>query len=553
MEKELKKTVTIAVAVSLLVMILTLAMPFNMIMLFMWVIPSESISSIYTIATAALGALLFMVMFDVLRSALLRRFSIYLNESLGERILLGMFRDRANQRKGEFSSAMNDLSKIRSFMQSPLSIAFLDAIISPLQLTIIFYLSPIMGVLALVCMLVILGTRFFGRKHTRELLRSSNQRFAHSNAFAQECVYNAQALQAMGMQAHVASRWRRMQDAMVMDQAEASEKAGIHSAVSKSMGWIMQVLLMGVGFGLSFTGHIDPGLMIFAVIIAGRVVMPMQMVVTGWDEFQNTKDAIERLREFLADLAEKEKGPGMNLPRPEGRLKADSLVYGEGGKPIIKSVSFDLEPGESMGIIGASGAGKTTLARVLTGAVRPQHGILRIDGADMHHWDQDRLGMLIGYLPQEVELFGGTIFSNIARFQDAPIEAVREAARLAGIDDIIMSLPSGYDTMLEERGQNLAGGFRQRIGLARALFGDIRLLILDEPDASLDQAGMQSLQQVIQYARQEKITLVLVSHSQQLLLSMDHLLMLKGGQVGLYGPCREVLQKLLGPAAGKQA
>jgi len=551
MEKELKKTLTIAVAISFLVVVLTLAMPFNMIMLFMWVIPSESISSIHTIAVAALGALLFMLVFDVLRFALLRRFSIYLNESLRERILLGMFRDRANRRKEVFSSAMSDLSRVRSFLQSPLAVAFLDAVISPLQLAIVFYLSPIMGVLALVCMLIILSTRFFGRKASRELLQSANRRFGQSNAFAQECVYNAQSVQAMGMQPQLASRWRGMQDAMVADQAEASERAGIQSAISKSMGWIMQVLLMGTGFGLILAGQIDPGFMIIAVIIAGRVVMPMQMVVNGWDEYQNTRDAFERLKMFLAELAENEEPPGLALPRPEGRINAESIVYGEGGKPIIKGISFDLEPGEALCVIGASGAGKTTLARVLTGAVRPQNGIVRIDGADMHHWDQDRLGRHIGYLPQEVELFAGSIYENISRFQETDLDDVREAARLAGIDDIITALPEGYETMLEERGQNLPGGLRQRIGLARALFGDIRLLILDEPDANLDEAGIQALQQIVHYARKEKITLVIVSHSKQVLLSMDKLMMLKNGQVGLYGPSKDVLQKLLGPGAGQ--
>ncbi|MFP4588012.1 MAG: type I secretion system permease/ATPase [Desulfohalobiaceae bacterium] len=550
MEKELRKVLILAICLSVFVVLLTLSLPFNMIMLIRFVVPSESISSIVAIASAALAGLVFMTIFDVLRFALLRRFSVYLNQQLGEKILLGMFRDRALGQKSEFSSAMNDLSKVRGFLNSPTSTAFLDAMIAPLQLAIVFFISKLMGILALVCILIILGTKLATRKSTRELLRSSNQRFARANAFAQECVHNAQAVRAMGMQPQLTNRWRAMQDEMVQDQTEASEKAGVHSAITKSMGWIMQVLLMGVGFGMILSGGMDSGFVIIAVIIAGRVIMPMQMVVNGWEEYQNARDAFLRLREFLAGLKEKEKEEHLELPPPQGRLKAESLVFGQGGKPIIKGISFDLQPGQTLGLIGPSGAGKTTLARILTGTLKPQNGILRLDGADMHQWDQEQLGRYLGYLPQDVELFAGTIGQNIARFQETNLEAIQNAARKAGVDEVISQLPQGYDTELEERGLNLPGGLRQRIGLARALFGEPRILILDEPDSNLDQEGLKALLQIMKQAKQEKMTLVLVTHRPQLLQFTQQLLMLKNGQVAMYGPSKQVLQKLL--PAGKK-
>jgi PrtD family type I secretion system ABC transporter len=548
MDKQLKKTLVVVVLLSILVVVLTLSMAANMMMLYMWVIPAESISTIYTVTSAALVALVFMLIFDLLRNALLRRFSVYLNENLGEQILLGMFKDRAELKKGESTVAMEDLGKVRAFLQSPVATAFLDALIAPLELLIVFFISPAMGALALVGMLVIVGTKFMGRKAIRTLLRRANQQFNVANAFAQECVHNAQTARAMGMQPQLAARWRGMQDAMIVDQTEASEKAGIHSATIKSISWNMQVLLMGVGTYLIISGNIHPGLMIIAVIIAGRVIMPMQVVVDGWEQYQNARDAFDRLREFWTNLAAETQAPKLELPRPEGQLRAESLVYGVGGKVILRGISFDIDPGQTLGIIGPSGAGKTTLARLITGSVRPANGVLRLDGADMHQWDQDKLGIYIGYLPQEVELFAGTIAANIARLQRVDLETVREAARRAHADDIIMSLPDGYDTVLEERGQNLPGGLRQRIGLARALFGDPRLIILDEPDASLDQKGLEALEQTIQMARNEKISLVLVTHRQKLLRLTDKLLMLKDGQVGLYGPTQQVLQKLLLPA-----
>ena len=545
MQKELRKVLIITIALSVFVVLLTLSLPFNMILLIRWVIPSESPSSIPVIASAAIAGLLFMTIFDVVRFALLRRFSVYLNHKLGEKILHKMFQERALGKKGDSSAAMNDLSKVRSFLNSPTSTAFLDAMISPLMLLIVFYISPLMGILAVVCILIILATKLLTRKSTRELLRSSNQRFSQANAFAQECVHNSQAVQAMGMQPQLTQRWRSMQDEMVRDQTQASEKAGVHSAITKSMGWIMQVLLMGVGFSMILTGQLDSALVIIAVIIAGRVIMPMQMAVNGWDEYQNAKDAFHRLRAYLAGLEEQEKEASLDLPPPEGHLKAESLVYGQDSKPIIKGISFDINPGQTLGIIGPSGAGKTTLVRILTGSVRPQNGILRLDGADMHQWDQEQLGPHIGYLPQEVELFAGTIGQNISRFQEADPEQIQAAARLAGLEETIEQLPDGFDTMLEERGLNLPGGLRQRIGLARALFGEPRIIILDEPDSSLDQEGLNALFQILKQAQDKSQTLIIVTHRPKLLQHTHQLLMLKNGQVAMYGPSKQVLQKLL--------
>ncbi len=553
MEKELKRAVIVVAILSVLVVMLTLSMSANMMLLYMWVIPAESIPTIRVVTSAALVALVFMLIFDQLRSALLRRLSVYLNESLGQHILLGMFKDRAEMKRGESSVAMEDLSKVRGFLQSPIATSFLDALISPLELVIIFIISPEMGLLALAGMLVIIGTKLFGRKSIRTLLRNANQRFGIANAFTQECLHNAQSVQAMGMQTQLASRWRSLQDDMLANQSVASDKAGIHSALIKSQTWILQVLLMGVGTLLIISGQIHSGLMIVAVIIAGRVIQPTQVVIDGWEQYQNARDAFDRLKDFWKKLQEEAQAPKLELPRPAGELKAESLIFGAGGKVILRGISFDLEPGQTLGIIGPSGAGKTTLAKLITGSVRPTNGVIRLDGADMHQWDQDKLGPFIGYLPQDVELFAGTIAENISRFQTVELEKVHQAASLAQVDEAIMGLPGGYDTVLDERGQNLSGGFRQRIGLARAMFGDPSLIILDEPDASLDQSGMQALEQAIQKAREAKVSLVLVTHRQKLLLLTDKLLMLKEGQVGLYGSTQEVLQKLMSPPSKPMA
>ena len=249
----------------------------------------------------------------------------------------------------------------------------------------------------------------------------------------------------------------------------------------------------------------------------------------------------------------KEKKDTLELPPPKGQLKAEGLVYAIGGKPIIRGVSFDLEAGQTLGLVGPSGAGKSTLARILTGVVPPHSGILRLDGADIHKWDQNRLGGYIGYLPQDVELFEGTIAMNIARFQKTAMENIIEAASKAGVDGTIGSMPEGYDTQIEERGYNLAGGLRRRIGLARALFGKPQILILDEPDANLDHEGLMSLVQIIKTAHEEETTVVLITHRLQLLQFTHQLLMLKNGQAAMYGPTSQTLPKLLNPQAPQPA
>jgi PrtD family type I secretion system ABC transporter len=551
MEEELKKTLRLAIILSVFVVLLGLSAPFNMIMLFQWAVPNESMSNIPVIAMAAAAGLLFMAIFDALRFALLRRFSLRLNDELGEKILLGVLRDRALGRRSENTTAMTDLTKVRNFLNSPISTAFLDSLISPLQLAIIYFISPLIGILATLCILVIVGVMMAGRKRTRELLQNANRRFTKGNNFARECVDNSQAVLAMGMQPQLSKRWREMQDGMILEQTIASEKAGIHSAITKSMGWIMQVLLMGVGTALMLYGVMDSGMAIIAVIIAGRVISPMQMVVNGWKQYQDARDAFLRLKELLAELQKQEKKTTLVLPPPEGHISVQGLVYAPTGKPILRGITFELVAGETMGLIGPSGAGKTTLAKILTGAAIPNNGIVRLDGADMHQWEQDQLGKHIGYLPQEVELFSGTIAQNIARFQETDIEEVRKAANKAEVHEIIEEMPEGYETLVEERGYNLPGGLRRRVGLARALFGNPRILILDEPDANLDHQGLESLVRIISEARGDGVTVILITHRLQLLQFTQQLLMLKNGQVALYGPTRKTLPKLL-PAQGRQ-
>jgi PrtD family type I secretion system ABC transporter len=543
-----KKVLRIALGLSGFVALLNLSVPFTMIMLFRWALPSDSLSNIPLIVMVGVAGLVFMTLFDRLRFTVLRQFARYLDATLGERLLLQKFRDRALGKRSDAQRALNDLKRVRQFLGSPTAAGFLDAMMMPMMLVLVFVISPIMGVVALLCVAVMLLLKAMNRRNHLALLQRSQRQKQRADELAQQGVRYAQTVQAMGMRPHLLQRWQRLQSKVTEDQSQANEKSGVDSAATTSLGWIMQVVMMGIGYGLIFSGTLDGGGVIIAVIIAARVIMPLQMVANGWQQYLEARDAYHNLNAFITDMDKAATArESLTLPAPQGTLHAEQLIYRAGEAVLLKGVSFGLKPGQVMGMVGASGAGKTTLARVLTGALRPQSGLLRLDGADMHRWDQDELGQYIGYLPQNVELFPGTIADNIARFQVPDPARIERAAQRAGVAELISRLPAGYETRLEEEAINLPGGLRQRIALARALYPDPALLILDEPDAYLDQAGLDALIQLLRQAPGQRMTVVIATHKMPLLQFTQLLLVLKQGQAVQFGPSAKVIKSLIAP------
>ncbi|KPB43237.1 Type I secretion system ATPase [Pseudomonas syringae pv. maculicola] len=358
----------------------------------------------------------------------------------------------------------------------------------------------------------------------------------------------AEAIQAMGMLEVLRRRWFHVHGRFLALQNRASDTGAVISSISKALRLCLQSLVLGLGALLVINGDMTAGMMIAGSILMGRVLSPIDQLIAVWKQWSSARLAYGRLDQLLKTYAEP--APRMPLPAPRGQISAAPP-----GKtsPTIQQVSFQLQAGEVLGVLGASGSGKSTLARVLVGVWPVLGGTVRLDGADMHRWDREALGPYIGYLPQDIELFGGTVAENIARFSEGDASAVVAAAQLAGVHELILRLPQGYDTRLGDDGAGLSGGQKQRVALARALYGDPRLVVLDEPNSNLDAAGEAALTQAIAELKTRGCTVVLVTHRTQSLNQTDRLLVLSEGRMQAFGTTAQVLQALSGQASPGQA
>jgi ATP-binding cassette subfamily C protein len=359
---------------------------------------------------------------------------------------------------------------------------------------------------------------------------------------------NTEVLQAMGMLAAIKKTWVKHHDNTLSFQAVASDRAGFIVASTKFFRMFLQTAILGTGAYLVIQRELSPGGMIAGSILIGRALQPIEVAVGSWKGFIATRSAFARIRVlFTVAGAAHER---MSLPRPQGVLQVSDLIAcapGPNNPPILKGVTFNLEAGEIIGVVGPSAAGKSSLARVLVGVWPVLRGAVRLDGSDLAHWNADELGPYVGYLPQDVELFSGTIAQNIARFQEIDTEQVILAARLAGCHELIQHLAQGYNTQIGEGGQALSGGQRQRIGLARALYGKPSFIVLDEPNANLDSAGEEALLAAVQNLRMMKTTVVIVTHKINILTAVDKILIMADGAVQAFGAREAILQRLAGP------
>ncbi|MBO6783235.1 MAG: type I secretion system permease/ATPase, partial [Alphaproteobacteria bacterium] len=384
---------------------------------------------------------------------------------------------------------------------------------------------------------------------TRDPLSQASAESQKSMHRAETAVRNADMIAAMGVLPNLVNRWNQDNSRMIAFQAIASKRGGAITAFAKFARFAIQLGVLGTGAFLAVQQEITPGSMIAASIIMGRALAPVEQAIGAWKGMVAARGAYARVKDLIA--AGTATGGKMELPPPQGYLKVENVTFGVPARtePILSNVSFSLEPGEALGLIGPSAAGKTTLARLLVGSWAPTSGHVRLDGADMALWrDQDRLAY-IGYLPQDVELLGGTVKENIARMGEADDAAVIAAGQLADVHEMILGLPEGYDTQIGEAGGTLSGGQRQRIALARALFGTPKLLVLDEPNASLDRVGEQALLDTIDEMRRRGTTIVVIAHRPSMLEHVDKILVLREGKVDMYGPRDDVMAQLMGKPA----
>lgn len=433
---------------------------------------------------------------------------------------------------------------MRQFITGNGLFAFFDAPWFPVYLAVIFMFDWVLGVFAVAGTGVLIALAWANEVVSRKPLGEANALSVSSGNLATNNLRNAEVIEAMGMLPNLMTRWHRMHRRFLKLQGEASEKSGMVSALSKFTRITLQSLILGLGALLALENRITPGMMIVGSILMGRALAPVDQLINIWKGWSATQSAYRRLAELLTNNPPRVRG--MALPRPNGQLALESVTAMPPGSalPALRNVNLHLPAGEVLGVIGASGSGKSTLARLLVGVWPATAGKVRLDGSDVYQWNKDELGPHLGYLPQDIELFAGTVSENIARFGMVDADKVIAAAKLAGVHDMILHFPQGYDTMLGDGGAGLSGGQKQRIGLARALYDDPALIVLDEPNSNLDDTGEQALLAAIQQLRQRGRTIVVVSHRTSILQVTTRLLLLRQGTVQAFGPTHQVLTEL---------
>lgn len=541
----------VAVALfSLCINLLMLTVPLYMLQLFDRVLASRSTETLILLTVIAVAAVLTLAALEVVRTNALVRISTWLDRKLGGPVLTCSIAASLRQGKDPSVQGLRDLSTFRTFLTGPAIFPILDSPWTPIFIAIVFVLHPLLGWIALGGALVLFALAVSNELATRNLMLLSGGSSIKALHQAEAAARNADVIEAMGMMPNLVRRWHRQNTETLALQARASNRSGGITALSKFARLCLQIGMLGAGAWLVILGEITPGVMIAATILMGRALAPVEQAIGAWRSTIAARDAYHRVKRQLDETPPR--GEAMLLPAPSGRLTVEGLafVYPGASEPVLKGITFDLGPGEAMGLIGPSAAGKTTLARLLIGNFQPRAGHVRLDEVDVAQWEPEDLGRHIGYLPQDVELFSGTVHLNIARMGEADPESVIEAARLAGVHEMVLRLPKGYETEIGEGGTALSGGERQRIALARAVYGTPRFVVLDEPNASLDQTGEESLLKAIDTLKKRGVTVVVIANRPSILRHVGKILILRNGTVQTFGARDEVIAQLTGPAAG---
>ena len=534
-----------------LVNVLYLTGSFFMLEVYDRVIPSRSVPTLVGLAVLALVLYAFQGALETLRARILTRVGAALDEALSGRVFDIVVRGPLKgTTQGDGLLPLRDLDQLRGFLGGTGPSAFFDLPWMPIYLVICFLFHPLIGVAALVgaIALAILGLLTDGA--TRRPAQTATGHGMRRNGLAEAGRRNAEVLAAMGMQAHFATRWGQANRDYMMAQQRTSDIVGGFGAVSKVFRMALQSGVLALGAWLVINGQASAGIIIASSILVARALAPAELAIVNWKGFVQARQSWARLSDLFAAMPPSARPHA--LPAPSRSLRIESISVAPPGTfvPVVRDVSFALRAGQGLGIIGPSASGKSSLVRAIVGVWPTARGKVRLDGAALDQWASGDLGPHLGFLPQEVELFAGTIAENIARFDpQAPAGAVIAAARAAGVHDLILRLPKGYDTRIGEGGAGISAGQRQRVGLARALYGDPFLVILDEPNANLDSEGENALTQAILGVRERGGICVVVAHRPSALAAVDLILMMADGCVQAFGPKEEVLKSVLRPAS----
>jgi ATP-binding cassette subfamily C exporter for protease/lipase len=540
-----KKPVASLWLFSFFINLLALTPSVYMLQVYDRVLASRNEVTLLMLTLIMVGLYILLNVLEWVRSRVLVRISAKMDVALSARVFTASFERNLRRAGGSPAQAMGDLSNLRQFITGNGLFAFFDAPWAPIYLAVIFLFHPMLGVIATLGAITLLLLAYANERVSKQPLADANVYGMAANLFATNNLRNAEVIEAMGMLSNVRKRWFERQEKMLALQELASDKSAAVSTVTKFVRITLQSVVLGAGALLAIENKITPGMMIAGSIIVGRALSPVELAIGSWKGFLAARDAYRRLEELLKTFPARD--TGMSLPSPKGHVRVENATAIPPGSQtvVLRGLNFEMIPGEVVGIVGPSASGKSTLARLLVGVWPAQAGKIRLDGADIYQWNKEELGPSIGYLPQDIELFDGTLAENIARFGNVDSDLVIAAAMRAGVHEMILRLPKGYDTQIGESGGILSGGQRQRVGLARALYGDPALIVLDEPNSNLDDVGEHALVRAVLELKQRGKTVAVISHRMNIIGVVDKLMVLRDGALQMIGARDAVLQEIV--------
>lgn len=536
----------IAAIFSLAINLLYLAAPLYMLQVYDRVVSSASEITLLMLTIALLMAFMALAGLDAVRARVLTRASIRLDQTIAARVMTAIIHHPAST-GGVRTQLLRDFDTFRQFVTGTGIHAVFDLPWAAIYIVVIFVLHPSLGAFAFGCSILLILVALLNEWLVKPPLTEAGEAASRNYVFTEMSLRNTEVVRAMGMTAGLLQRWSRDRDRMLERQVIASDRAATMQSLIRFLRLSMQSLILGLGAYLVIERLTTVGAMFAASILLGRALQPVEQIVGSWRSLVAARGAFLRVRELLRVNPPHE--PELTLPRPEGRVSVEALSFVPRGvaKPVLRGVTFRIEPGEVLGIIGPSGAGKSTLARHIVGVQAPSGGAVRLDGSDVSTWIESSLGRHLGYLPQDIELFTESVAANICRFNRGEDREIIAAARIAGVHEMIVRLPDGYNTQVGEGGAVLSGGYRQRIGLARAVYGNPSLVVLDEPSSNLDADGDAALADCIMQLKKRGTTVVIISHRPVTIGVVDKILVLREGVAEMFGPRSEILARLTRP------
>lgn len=537
------------VALSLAINLMLLASPLFMLQVYDRVLSSRSMPTLVTLLGLLAAVFAAATHLDLIRARILNRVAAHFATSLSEKIFGTVLNQEIEKSAHYGNQPLQDLQSLRQFATGTGLGIFFDMPWVPIYLLLAYLLHPMLGLLTVTAAIILIGLAIANERRTAKLSVVANAQLAKSNKVFESARRGAEVLRSMSMEPAYFRRWSQTFSAGHQSLVTATDRSSSFHMSAKYLRLFLQSACLALGAALAIRGEVSAGSIIAATIILSRALAPVEQATGQWTHLQGVYAAYRRLQQLLETSPSKLEP--LRLPDATGALTVENLTMAAPGaqRPILSGINFSLSPGDSVAIIGPTGCGKSTLARGIAGVWAPVGGAIRLDGATLDNWPKHQLGIATGYVPQDIELFAGTISENISRFTDSPdAEAVVKAAKRANVHDMILQLPDAYMTEIGEGGAKLSGGQRQRIALARALFGDVRLVVLDEPNSNLDDAGETALSQTLAQLRAEAITVVIVSHRPQCLKAVDNILVLSNGQQAAFAPRDKILTPVPRPA-----